>query len=427
MMRATRTIALPPRSTSSASRSAGLNVLQTQRQLFYDGWLLRLSPGMAKRGRSVNPHFGSSLPLDAQDRLLRERLRAARAADAVSDHAVEPAVRSRRGARRARLRGVRRDARAGGDARPPAGVARSRRRGRGRSARTRSRSSKPWASLRDSTPLQREAHRERLVNSPLGKRHAVVRAGGRVVCTAQVAVEDDLAGVFDVVTAADARAPRVRDARLRVAPVLGVAARRARRVSAGERRQRAGDRRRTGSSASRPSTPITTAADPGSANEAAAHERLTFDLAVALGARCSTRGMDASPPPSRAPAVSSPARSPTSPGARTGSIAGFVTYSNEAKIEMLGVRAETLAAHGAVSEATAREMAAGALGAKRRRHRGRRSPASPVRPGARRRSRSGWSASRGRDAAAPSSPAPSVSRAIAPPCARRRSTGHWTV
>ena len=40
---------------------------------------------------------------------------------------------------------------------------------------------------------------------------------------------------------------------------------------------------------------------------------------------------------------------------------GFVTYSNEAKMEMLGVRAETLAAHGAVSEPTAREMATGAL------------------------------------------------------------------
>ncbi|MDK3072840.1 nicotinamide-nucleotide amidohydrolase family protein [Sedimentitalea sp. JM2-8] len=39
---------------------------------------------------------------------------------------------------------------------------------------------------------------------------------------------------------------------------------------------------------------------------------------------------------------------------------GFVTYSNAAKQEMLGVRAETLAAVGAVSEAVAREMAEGA-------------------------------------------------------------------
>jgi len=40
---------------------------------------------------------------------------------------------------------------------------------------------------------------------------------------------------------------------------------------------------------------------------------------------------------------------------------GFVTYTNDAKREMLGVRAETLGAHGAVSEPTAREMACGAL------------------------------------------------------------------
>lgn len=40
---------------------------------------------------------------------------------------------------------------------------------------------------------------------------------------------------------------------------------------------------------------------------------------------------------------------------------GFVTYSNEAKIEMLGVEAAIIARHGAVSQQTARAMAEGAL------------------------------------------------------------------
>jgi nicotinamide-nucleotide amidase len=40
---------------------------------------------------------------------------------------------------------------------------------------------------------------------------------------------------------------------------------------------------------------------------------------------------------------------------------GFVTYSNAAKHELLGVQAGTLQRHGAVSEETAREMALGAL------------------------------------------------------------------
>ena len=40
---------------------------------------------------------------------------------------------------------------------------------------------------------------------------------------------------------------------------------------------------------------------------------------------------------------------------------GFVTYANEAKIEMLGVSPETLAEFGAVSQETAAEMAAGAM------------------------------------------------------------------
>ena len=40
---------------------------------------------------------------------------------------------------------------------------------------------------------------------------------------------------------------------------------------------------------------------------------------------------------------------------------GFVTYSNISKEEMLGISPDTLERHGAVSEATVREMAAGAL------------------------------------------------------------------
>jgi nicotinamide-nucleotide amidase len=40
---------------------------------------------------------------------------------------------------------------------------------------------------------------------------------------------------------------------------------------------------------------------------------------------------------------------------------GFVTYSNEAKSELLGVPPETIAAHGAVSSQTAAAMAEGAV------------------------------------------------------------------
>lgn len=183
---------------------AGLNALQTQRQLFYDGWLLRVSAGKAKRARSVNPHFGSTLPL--QQKILHcesvfaqhglpilfritpfvqpadlEAALAARGYVAFEETLVQ--ARSLDGAPEVPecASGVSLaapDARAFVDA---------------------------VAELRRSAPAQREAHFERLAQSPLGKRFVVVREGPRVVCTAQVAVEGELAGIYDVVTAEDAR------------------------------------------------------------------------------------------------------------------------------------------------------------------------------------------------------------------------------
>ena len=53
-------------------------------QLLYDGWLLRFSPGKAKRARSVNAVYPSRLPARGEDRPLRARLRRARPAGASS-------------------------------------------------------------------------------------------------------------------------------------------------------------------------------------------------------------------------------------------------------------------------------------------------------------------------------------------------------
>jgi len=51
----------------------------------------------------------------------------------------------------------------------------------------------------------------------------------------------------------------------------------------------------------------------------------------------------------------------TPPGASAIFDRGFVTYTNAAKVDLLGVSPETLLQHGAVSEEVAAEMARGAL------------------------------------------------------------------
>jgi nicotinamide-nucleotide amidase len=83
-------------------------------------------------------------------------------------------------------------------------------------------------------------------------------------------------------------------------------------------------------------------------------------LSHALGEACKARGVAVATAESCTGGGVGEAITRT-PGSSAWFDRGFITYTNEAKVDMLGVRQETLGSHGAVSEAVAREMAVGAL------------------------------------------------------------------
>ena len=99
---------------------------------------------------------------------------------------------------------------------------------------------------------------------------------------------------------------------------------------------------------------------------------------------------------------------------------GFVTYSNLAKTEMLGVSPATLEAHGAVSEEVVREMAMGARGRRGRTWRWRLA-GLPVPAGLNSNPRGGFATGWRRPMA--SQPRPSIMAPwVAQRCARRHGT-----
>ena len=179
---------------------AGLNALQTQQQLFYDGWLLRVSPGKARRARSVNAHFGSTLPLDAKIDFC-EGLYAARGLPTlfritpfIQPANLEAALEARGyvgfDPTYVQLAPLNRPPEVADapevelEAPPPAEFVAA------------------VGALRGSTAEQRAAHLERLSNTPLVNRAVLARIGGEIVGCGQVALEHGLAGVYDMVTAA---------------------------------------------------------------------------------------------------------------------------------------------------------------------------------------------------------------------------------
>lgn len=163
-------------------------------QLLYDGWLLRMLPGKAKRARSVNAVYPSSLPLDAKiaycerlyrtarlpalfritpfsqppglDAELEQRGYARFDTTAVESAAIDP---SRLGEGSAQVMSLPRWIEAVGD-------------------------------LRGSPAQHRVAHLARLEGMPLTLRAVAIESGGRVVATGLTMVEDDSAGLFDIVT-----------------------------------------------------------------------------------------------------------------------------------------------------------------------------------------------------------------------------------
>jgi GNAT superfamily N-acetyltransferase len=199
---------LPPELASGGEalaarvEEAGLNASQPREQLLYDGWLLRHCPGKARRARSVNAIADGRLPLPAK--IDRCRALYAQAGlpclfritpfsrppgldDALARHgfAAEDPTRVMTFAL--------------GGALPPADR-RTREIGIGEFARR-------AGELRASPAPQVAAHAARLAACPplLKARRLAMVEDGRVVAVGQSVQEDELVGLYDIVTAEGAR------------------------------------------------------------------------------------------------------------------------------------------------------------------------------------------------------------------------------
>ena len=168
-------------------------------QLVYDGWLLRLLPGKAKRARSVNALYASVLPVEEKIAYC-ERLYAQAGLPLLFRMTpfVQPAHLdehlSRMGFARFEATAVESaaiDAATFGTA--DAGEE----------------PLEQWVhavgALRGSPPAHVQSHLARLKDLPLPKRAFCVKEGGAVVATGLTILEDGHAGLFDIVTHPDQR------------------------------------------------------------------------------------------------------------------------------------------------------------------------------------------------------------------------------
>jgi len=177
----------------------GLNSSTPPGQLLYDGWLLRMLPGKAKRARSVNAVYPSSAPLDDKITYCEKLYRQAalpmlfRMTPFSQPPELDVAL-EKRGYRRFDTTAVE-AARIDPD-RLGAATAEPMELG-------------AWVEsvgqLRASPPTHRSAHLARLQGTPLATRSVAIHSRGKVVATGLAIIEDDCAGLFDIVTHEESR------------------------------------------------------------------------------------------------------------------------------------------------------------------------------------------------------------------------------
>lgn len=177
----------------------GLNSSAPPGQLLYDGWLLRLLPGQAKRARSVNAIYPSRLALP--DKI-------AHCAQIYQTHGLPLVFRITPFSEPADLDGTLAQMgfpRFNTTAVETAVVDRARL----GPVSTESLALEDWVQavggLRDLPERFRMAHLKRLQASPLPCRALVLRQGGEVLATGLTIAEGRWAGLFDIVTASAAR------------------------------------------------------------------------------------------------------------------------------------------------------------------------------------------------------------------------------
>jgi len=178
---------------------AGLNASAPPQQRVLDGWLLRFSPGKAKRARCINALCAGRLPLS-------EKL--ARSERAYSNAALPMIVRITPFSEPPQLdetldaMGLRRFDDTRVMVLPDLRVLDAPKPGDPKLQPVTSQDfAQAIGTLRESPAAQRTAHAERLRHAPLPYRGFVVRRGGETLACGQYVVESEVVGLYDVFTA----------------------------------------------------------------------------------------------------------------------------------------------------------------------------------------------------------------------------------